>query len=93
MDIGIKQIKPNLTKVDVGSFHVWFSYETPIAFNVDGQPRVVRENIWGPTTGKHLNCVDGGDKEAKERRVSSEDFNAAMNGLLEGLDYEKKVGY
>ena len=81
MNIGIEQIKPNLTKVNIGGVRVWFSYETPIAFQVDGQPRVVRENVWSNTTGKHLNAIDGGDKEAKERRVSSDDFNRALDEL------------
>ena len=85
MDIGIERIKPNLTKVNVGTVTVWFSYATPIAFKVYGQPRVVRENVWSTTTGKHLNYIDGGDKEAKERRVPSEDFNAALKRLLKWL--------
>lgn len=50
---------------------VWFSYQTMVAFQVDGHARVVRENDWGPTTGKHLNAIDGGCKRA---RVSSEEF-------------------
>ena len=34
---------------------------------------VVRENNWGPTTGKHLNAIDGGDKKA---RLSADAFEA-----------------
>lgn len=63
--------------VTVGPVTVWYSYQTPVAFQVDGSPRVVRDNSWGPTTGKHLNWIDGGDKEAKQARVSSDDFGAA----------------
>ena len=37
---------------------IWFSYETPVAF-VDGNFFCIRENEWGPTTGKHLNQIDG----------------------------------
>lgn len=92
MSVELINLGANFHMVDLGKVCVWFSYETPIAFKADKFPTVVRENVWGATTGKHLNWVDGGDKEAKERRVSSEDFNAAMNGLLEVLDYEK-VGY
>ena len=80
MNIEIEQIKPNFTKINVGALTVWFSYDTPIAFRSSGE-RVVRENVWGPTTGKHLNVIDGGTKEAKERRVSSEDFNRALDAL------------
>lgn len=53
---------------------IWFSYKTPVAFAKNGN-RVVRENLWGPTTGKHLNWIDGGDKAA---RVSSADFEATL---------------
>ncbi len=51
----------------------WFSYNTLVAFKHIGGPRVVRSNDWGPTTGKHLNCIDGGDRET---RVSGEVFAA-----------------
>lgn len=80
MNIGIEQIKPNFTKINIGTVTVWFSYDTPIAFRASGE-RVVRENIWSTTTGKHLNYIDGGDKEAKERRVSSDEFNRALDEL------------
>ena len=58
-------------QVRVGRVVVWYSYDTPVAFAVGGQPRVVRRNSWGPTTGKHLNWIDGGDKAS---RVSSDEF-------------------
>ena len=50
---------------------VWFSYKTPVAFKVGAGPRIVRQNDWGPTTGKHLNAIDGGDKKS---RVTGEEF-------------------
>ena len=81
MSIEIEKIKPNLTRVIVGDLSIWFSYETPIAFKVYGQPRVVRENVWGPTTGKHLNSIDGGTEKAKARRVSSDEFDRALDAL------------
>ena len=58
------QIRDDLT--------VYFSYETMIGFKVDGQFPTVRENVWGPTTGKHLNYIDGGDKSS---RVDKTEFN------------------
>lgn len=58
--------------VEVGSVTVWFSYKTPVAFQVRGFPRVIHENVWGPTTGKHLNAIDGGGD--KKSRVSAEEF-------------------
>ena len=38
-------------------FSVWFSYQTPIAFKVNGKRAVMRENDWGPTTGRHMSAV------------------------------------
>ena len=80
MNIGIEQIKPNFTKINIGMITVWFSYDTPIAFRASGE-RVVRENIWSTTTGKHLNAIDGGSREAKANRVSSDEFNRALDEL------------
>lgn len=61
-------------RVDLGNLSVWFSYQTPIAFQFDGQPRVVRQNDWATTTGKHLNAIDGGSRDAKKARVTGEEF-------------------
>ena len=60
-------------RVDFPGATVWFSYQTPIAFQVSGRLPVVRRNDWGPTTGKHLNAIDGGGG-AKASRVSGEEF-------------------
>ena len=57
--------------VSIGPLDVWYSYSTPIAFRIWGHDRVVCLNEWGPTTGKHLNWIDGGDKAF---RVSGEEF-------------------
>ena len=62
---------------------VWYSYRTPVAFRVPGGSVVVRENDWGQTTGKHLNAIDRGTKEAKALRVPSEDFEAMLAKLGE----------
>jgi hypothetical protein len=57
--------------VELGPVTVWFSYRTPVAFHIDGFSRVVHRNDWGTTTGKHLNWIDGGDKQS---RVAAETF-------------------
>lgn len=80
MNIEIEQIKPNFTKINIGTTTVWFSYDTPIAFRSSGE-RVVRENVWSTTTGKHLNAIDGGTKTAKAERVSSDEFDRALDEL------------
>jgi len=63
-------------RFDFGPVSIWYSYSTAVAFHVDGHARVVHENDWGPTTGKHLNWIDGGDKR---ERVSSENFQKLWN--------------
>ena len=68
--------------VTLAGVTVWYSYETPVAFQTCGQPRVVRTNDWGPTTGKHLNWIDNGDKA---RRVDSARFAELWNELVEPL--------
>jgi len=64
---------------DASPVCVWFSYTTPVAFAIRGQ-RTVRVNEWGPTTGKHLNWIDGGDKAA---RVSGEEFQRMYSEALQ----------
>ena len=48
----------------------YFSYNTLIAFvhkkNAYESERHVRKNEWGSTTGKHLNWIDGGNKQNRE---------------------------
>ena len=54
---------------------IYFSYKTPVAFHTFETGLVVRENDWGPTTGKHLNWIDGGNKES---RIDGETFEAML---------------
>lgn len=63
-----------------GILRFWYSYETLIA--VTGpQTSIVRVNRWATTTGKHLNHVDGGGKAAKDARLSTVQFIAALAAL------------
>lgn len=61
----------NTLCVTVGDIRVWYSYQTPVAFQIGDNEMVVRQNDWTQTTGKHLNWIDGGDKK---NRVNSEEF-------------------
>lgn len=71
--------RPNFTRVDVGDMTYWFSYKTCVAFSRhDGFAPVVRENVWGPTTGKHLNHIDGGGYR-KANRVDAGLFKALLD--------------
>lgn len=55
---------------------LWFSYRTLIAFQKKGCKQVMRENDWGPTTGKHLNTIDHGPKS---ERLPAAAFEAAYH--------------
>lgn len=69
----------NSLRVDVGPLAIWFSYTTPVAFQLDGHLRVVRQNQWGVTTGKHLNWIDGGNRKD---RVDSTEFERKYSEAL-----------
>ena len=60
----------------------YFSYETLVAF-IGSNGLVVRENNWGPTTGKHLNWIDGGNKK---QRVNEEKFNQILHENFKSED-------
>lgn len=61
----ILENESNFICIRTGPVTVWFSYKTPVAFQVNGHGLVVRENDWSNTTGKHLNRIDGGNKKGR----------------------------
>lgn len=61
---------------DVQGNSFWFSYKTLVAFYHPRHGRVVHQNDWSNTTGKHLNAIDGGDKK---NRVDEETFRKLFN--------------
>lgn len=69
---------------DLGYVTVWYSYRTVVAFRTAGAATTVRENSWGPTTGKHLNAIDGGTREAKTARLPASDFEDALRVAVYG---------
>lgn len=58
---------------------VWYSYDTPVAYRVDGQPVRVSVNAFSCTTGKHLNAIDGGGRKAKAERIPRDTFLAELS--------------
>ena len=72
-------------RVSIGGLDVYFSYSTPVAFRAPGQLLIVRENEWGPTTGKHLNWIDGGDKTAKKARLPGREFEEHLRAMVEEI--------
>jgi hypothetical protein len=66
-------------RIDVGLLSLWFSYDTVVAYQ-DGHWQLhVSENCWGPTTGKHLNLIDSGEKTNRMKRA---DFETALEAVL-----------
>ena len=63
---------------DRGDLVIYFSYQTAVAVQHKGKT-TVRENIWGTTTGKHLNWIDNG-KHAE--RVDTATFDTALFNAL-----------
>lgn len=59
-----------------GNNKYWFSYETLVAFEINGEFHIIK-NYWGGTTGKHLNWINN-DKKIREDR---ETFNANYERL------------
>jgi len=75
--------KANFSCLEIGHLTIWFSYETPIAYH-DSNGFVIRENDWGPTTGKHLNSVNSDH----DRRISGAAFELGLAGTIFGLGME-----
>lgn len=78
-------LRPNLTRVDMDCGVLWFSYNTLVAFQTERSGLVVRQNDWGPTTGKHLNEIDGGPSKNggdANVRVESRHFEELFQNYL-----------
>lgn len=81
-------IASNFYEVKFESLTIWFSYSTPIAFESYGQ-KFVSENVWGTTTGKHINLVS----RDKKIRMDYQAFQLRLNHNfnLHTLDMSRKV--
>ena len=58
----------------------WYSYETLVAFMINGEFHIMK-NIWGTTTGKHLNWINN-DKSIRE---DEETFNNNYHRLVKAV--------
>ena len=65
-------------EVSVGNLTIYFSYKTPVAFETPGH-LVVSENVWGNTTGKHLNWINSD----KSNRLDRGEFEKQLNEVME----------
>ena len=63
----------------------YFSYNTLVAVETNEGEEIIHENIWGTTTGKHLNWIN----PDHSTRLSREDFNATINKLKLNLEVMK----
>ena len=66
----------NNNAIELGGIVFYFSYQTLIAVETN-ERLVMRENVWGPTTGKHLNAIS----DNKKSRVSVEEFQKFLSTL------------
>jgi hypothetical protein len=78
-DVSVDTSISNLTEVEIGNVTLWFSFKTCVAFMTPGSGKVVSENCWGSTTGKHLNSIDGGNKDS---RLKGDDFEYKLHEML-----------
>ncbi len=70
-------------EITVGNLSIYFSYDTVVAFSDPSTGRVVTQNDWSTTTGKHLNAIDGGDKKSRLPRA---EFEAKLAEVLKKHD-------
>ena len=75
----------NSLMVEIGDLILYFSYQTVIAFRAPLNGLVVSENAWSTTTGKHLNWIDGG-KENKKERLPRVKFETKLYEVLRMYD-------
>lgn len=72
------------TAVQMGKRTVYYSYDTVVSFRGENSKgeyfNCTCQNMWGKTTGKHLNWIDGGDKKS---RLHPEEFQKQLKRFLE----------
>lgn len=67
----------NKNKVTIGTLDLYFSYETIIAFSLNGSLKVC-SNVWSKTTGKFLNELEPN----KQNRLSYMVFMQELKAVL-----------
>lgn len=65
----------NNSGFSVDGVNYYFSYFTLVAFSSDKTGLVCRRNVWGQTTGKHLNWIE----PDHSKRVEAEEFNKLLS--------------
>jgi hypothetical protein len=80
VDYDKESISGKSTAIEINNCVFYFSYITLIAFKIKGK-LFVHENVWSVSTGKHLDCIDGGDKE---NRLTAKQFKEVFFENLGG---------
>lgn len=73
--------KVNFSLVQLGNFRLWFSYNTIIVIDHPLTGKIVIENIYSRTTGKHLSYV----KRDKTARLDALTFMLVKDEILKGI--------
>lgn len=55
--------------VDLDTIGLYYSYETIVAYHDSQDGLVCCENVWGVTTGKHLNWIEPDHKSRFSKQV------------------------
>ena len=72
----------NSIAVQMGPITFYFSYDTIVAYSAPGQGLVLSENVWGSTTGRHLNKIGGHGSD----RTPRTEFIAKLNELVSTIE-------
>ena len=73
----------NAHMVHIGPLSLWFSYQTCVAFRGRDGYTWVRENSWGPTTGRHLNEIYRGGRDDNSTRLGGVEFEKRLAQAIE----------
>lgn len=65
--------------VRLGTIALYYSYQTIVAYSDNQDGLVVCENVWGVTTGKHLNWID----RDHSKRIGRDLFKLMLQNALE----------
>lgn len=67
----------NFRIIELGDVTIYYSYKTVIGFYTPKHGLVASENVWGTTTGKHLNLFSN-----YEERIPREKFLEMLNNII-----------
>ena len=74
---------PSSSQITIGNLELYISYETCIAVRINGK-LYVSENIWGPTTGRHITAIPG--SPPKKDRMPRPAFEDLLTDLLDKVN-------